>query len=275
MSSIFVDWITATLPYTLMGVEPGFMALDSDVEILLGKLGGAAEFKSAVPHLGYAQAWEFGGGAVVQFSTLRADMGVNLTLPGSYLAKNNWRSLLRMCVERGRIARLDVSLDVIDPTFDLRGLYELVDAGQAIIRARSVSFITSKTGQTLYVGKRGNDKMLRIYDKGGESGEAIGEHWRIEAELKGTVAHSAALRLIVNTDEGYGMFRSILECPDHPAYTRAISGSTFLFEFQTNKRRRDTEAWLFGLVARTMAVQEKLNPGTLQAFCETVHKIKI
>lgn len=273
MSKLFVDWIAAVLPFEFMKLPVGTQALDSDANILAVTRLIDAVASKATPHFGYRQAWTLKSGATMQYNDARPDMGINVIYPGSVLTSRSWVDTLKVVSDRGHITRLDVTIDVFDPSFDLEGLYKLVDAGQAVTKARRISFIQSSTGQTLYVGDRASERMLRIYDKGGEQGNQLGEHWRIEAELKGKAATSVAKRLIVNTDEGYGVFKAILDCPDHRGYTDAVNSQQPLFEFQTDKRRRDTLAWLFGLVARTMAEQERLNPGTLAEFVATVNDL--
>lgn len=272
MNAIFVDWLSFTLPFELMGVGPGFMALTSDAERIAWSLLNLSVQGQETPHNGYIQAWSLGLGGVIQYNPYRQDMGISIVLPGSLLKEHGWRVYLALAIGKGHVSRLDVTCDVIDPQFDLEGLYKIVDSGQAITKARAVSFITSKTGQTLYVGKRTSDRMLRIYDKGGEKGDQTGDHWRIEAEIKGRSALSVARRMVADSSSAYELFKSILECPTHRGYTEAI-GSEFTDQgFQTEKRRKDTMAWLCGLVAKTLAAQERLNEGSLQLFLQSVNQ---
>lgn len=273
MSKLFVDWIAGVMPFALMGVERGFMALNSDADrFALLNLGEGVE-RGETPHNGYHQAWRLKSGATVQYNGDREEMGINVVYSGQAIQNMPWGDVLKRITKQGYLTRLDVTIDVLDPAFDLEGLYLMVQAGRCDTKAKNVSFIRSSTGQTLYVGKRSSDRMLRIYDKGGEQGEQQGEHWRIEAELKGVAAQSVGVRLVVNSDEGYGVFKAILDAPEHQGYSVAVGASPVVFPLQTLKRRRDTEAWLFGLVARVMADQEKINPGTLEQFMITVGQL--
>lgn len=272
MSKIFVDWLSFTLPFELMDVERGFMALTSDARRVAWDLFNLHVDKQETPHYGYIQAWSLGLGGVIQYNPYREDMGISVVLPGQLLKELGWRQFLNIALEKGHVSRIDVTCDVMDDQFDCEGLYKLVDQGLAVTKARGVSFITSKTGQTLYVGKRTSDRMLRLYDKGGESGGQRGIHWRIEAEIKGKASMSVARRMLADTSSAYELFKSILECPGHRGYTEAI-GSDFTEQgFETEKRRKDTMAWLCGLVAKTLADQERLNQGSLQQFLQSVNR---
>lgn len=270
MSVVFVDWLTTTYQFDRMGTTTGMGALTSDVERFCATHELPLPTKSCIPHNGYTQAWELPDTGIVQFNGSRPDMGVNVTLPGKALSALGWKSILRTAVGAGHVSRIDVSIDVLDPSFDLVSLYRLVDAGEAKTLARSVSFVQSKTGCTLYVGKRSSDRMLRIYDKGGESGGETGRLYRIEAEVKGRAAHSVAKRVLEDADRGMALFRNILDCPKHAGYCRAIQSECVDGGFETEKKRKDTDTWLFGVVAEVMAVREELNPGTLDAFNLTV-----
>lgn len=273
MSALFVDWITANLPFETMGVDVGLMALASDIERFSALILHDVPKRAAVPHNGYTQAWQLRSGTFIQFNGNRPEMGVNMVCSGQALAHIGWRQPLKLAVDRGSVSRLDVTIDVNDVSFDLEALYKLVDSGSCQTKARNCSFITSKTGKTLYVGKRSADRMLRIYDKGGELGGTLGEHWRIEAEIKGRPAMATAKRLLAEEQDGYKVFASILACPLHKGYSDAIKATVAEKPFDTDKRRRDTESWLFGLVAKVMADHERLNPGALVAFNETVRSL--
>jgi hypothetical protein len=90
-------------------------------------------------------------------------------------------------VEKSRITRLDLQVtlrlgrSVRNAAFDLyRGLEGIKERGG--IQA-SIRYISSESGDTLYVGKRSGGVMLRFYDKSLDYGETErGRVWRYEVE---------------------------------------------------------------------------------------------
>lgn len=88
-----------------------------------------------------------------------------------------------------------VFLDTKDVGVALRG-YEMLShlSGEGIkpAGARQFSLVRSGRGDTLYVGSRGSKtKLFRLYDKGGEEGEGVGQRWRQEVQFNRKYAESA------------------------------------------------------------------------------------
>lgn len=91
-----------------------------------------------------------------------------------------------------RISQPDVKVTRIDIAIDIKlrervlGLCRRVkDSNDGRV---NMSLVESLTGDTLYVGSRESDKMLRIYDKSSEYGEELGMVYRWELEAKGDTA---------------------------------------------------------------------------------------
>lgn len=64
----------------------------------------------------------------------------------------------------------------------------------------TVTFITGTRGDTLYLGRRTSDKVLRLYDKGAEQGGSKGFLFRWEVEYKKGRARSAWQQVIATVN---------------------------------------------------------------------------
>jgi len=99
----------------------------------------------------------------------------------------SWAEVIAFAeVNAGKLTRLDLALDTESVTIEqaTRAYF----AGEFNGRGRRptaklVDDLGNGTGRTLYVGRRGNDKFLRVYEKGRQLG-AVGSPWvRVEVEL--------------------------------------------------------------------------------------------
>lgn len=182
-----IDWLSCTFPAVKHTVL---------LWIRLGELWGWQEMKPTPPRNGYQQAIKNTSGAVLQWSE-RADMGINLLCTGEVLSNlhrdcYDFHTRLISVLKTARtVSRLDIALDV-RPGGIVADLYEECKANRHVTHARSWTLVASANGgQTLYIGSRDSERMMRIYDKGAEQGGEAGEYDRIELEVKG----EAALRL--------------------------------------------------------------------------------
>lgn len=87
--------------------------------------------------------------------------------------------------EEVKFTRCDIACDIF--------LYEKALGLARLIKdnykGRQVTkLVESNTGETVYVGSRQSDAMLRIYDKSKEYGLDLGKVWRWEVEYKGQLA---------------------------------------------------------------------------------------
>ena len=117
--------------------------------------------------------------------------------------------------QASNVSRLDlqVTVTVEPPLTDLaRSRYEQIRSGELkLARARSASLIQNLTGgQTLYVGSRVSETMLRMYDKGLQLGEkTAGRTWRYEVEFKDTRAKLEYGRLTNSTSRPIMIGRTV------------------------------------------------------------------
>jgi len=105
-----------------------------------------------------------------------------------------------------RPTRVDVQYTFIldDPYPHLAGvLYDaMMENNKSLARAIHCTFISSNTGQTLYVNRRRSAVFLRLYDKSADlEAEALGTIWRMEVEYKSKAAPLALEEIAASTDQ--------------------------------------------------------------------------
>jgi len=121
---------------------------------------------------------------------------VNLTGTGCAVytsAVNRWSNLADKVQRNGwRITRCDVALDDLDGNFTVDKAVAWYRDGQFAGQGRPPKCSQAgdwvnevdKDGRTFYVGKRGNAKMLRVYEKGKQLGDADSRWVRWEIEFR-------------------------------------------------------------------------------------------
>lgn len=153
-----------------------------------------------------------------------------------------------VALERVRITRLDFAIDVFG-SFDLDALQQCVEQGRAKTHIRTTSRVRSKTdndlaGDTLYLGSRQSGRMVRVYDKGLETGGNSGMWARIELEAK----HPHATALLRNMLE-YGIAeagsRAIADLlvTDVGWFENAVNADESLSLSQIPRKQTDFEKW--------------------------------
>jgi len=273
----FIDWISAILAHSLMGIGLGYEPMESDFIRLFYRMFGVAELKSIKPRFGYAFAFQdCEYGIVIQYHPTREDMGINVILTGSALRAFSWQlAMERLAAQNARYTRIDVSMDVHDAEFSIQELYQHWKNGACVTRATRASKVSSETGETFYVGARTSDKFLRVYDKGGQLGGLQGEHFRIEMECKGAAANFVGGQLLSGIDDvARRCIPAFFDAPLHQAWCRAMETSLASILIPSDKKRSDTEGWLMGTVLDCMVEVERRRPGFLHDFHEEVmHKV--
>lgn len=135
----------------------------------------------------------------VCYHSEKRNMGVHVTFPGHGIYKvaeifgfgdlnehESARKFFRILDERNcEITRLDLAYDDFTKTFTPFDFNIFMTEGRITTESRVWSYISSghKCGGTFYLGKRGRDRMIRIYDKEYESDGRI-DSIRYEFELK-------------------------------------------------------------------------------------------
>lgn len=180
---------------------PEFESLLSDMIIL--KTG----------RFGYENALSFNNELMIMSTEKQLDdFGVFVTIPSHglhVLAKifnlpdfnqdfADTQKLFQVLLSRGaKITRIDICYDDYKKHLSPNDWSTLFSMGYIECRTRHVQSVTSSSGSTFYMGKRGKHRMLRIYDKCGESNGVI-DAVRYEFELKNEYAY----RFAVSVAEG-------------------------------------------------------------------------
>ena len=125
--------------------------------------------------------------------------------------------------EARNFARIDLALDDESGAIAFSTVHDQVRTRTAMMRSQytQLTETTNKKGvfQTLYVGRRTSESMMRCYDKGMQQGE--NRSWlRFEFEYKGKRADAVA-RLLVDEgwDKAVGVARSFIEFKDETHVT--------------------------------------------------------
>lgn len=118
-------------------------------------------------------------------------MGINTSISGQgcrYMESqgiNLWSLVFRLSrSERINITRIDIALDTSVKLIDK--IRKSIDSNKYISKSRSISYICksgkdSTRTETIYLGSRSSDLMIRIYDKAVEQGleDTAWERWEI------------------------------------------------------------------------------------------------
>lgn len=137
---------------------------------------------------GYTHCFMFCDEYTVLYNPEVQGMGVHVTFPSHGLWRLcemfgiksdlsdyvSFQSILSILKERScRITRLDICYDDYDKILTPHDFGSWMMNGQIISRSREWSFVSSTqnggAGSTFYLGKRGSDRFLRVYDKDYES----------------------------------------------------------------------------------------------------------
>jgi DNA relaxase NicK len=191
-----IDYLGWTVQASLGDV----LALFGEVEWMEQRYGG----------MGYRRSWVNADGARV-FSDGAVGMGVHVEMAGQAL--ENWRARTGEDVVEwwrsvwlhvgARLTRVDVAWDVrgSDAEALLDGVWGAARRREFLSKARHVQgFWDGHGGRTVYVGRRGSERMLRVYDKRAERravGQLVAEAWtRVEWETRGRAAEQAMVAVI-------------------------------------------------------------------------------
>lgn len=111
--------------------------------------------------------------------------------------------LLGMCGTR--ITRVDLAADDLDGVYSLQWALDRYQAGEFDKRGQrpklqEIKHHGSKDGDTLYVGSRKSENLLRVYEKGREQGDPDSPWVRYEAEFHGSSRRELPLEMLVACD---------------------------------------------------------------------------
>ena len=212
---------------------------------------------------GYDTAQLTEDGIKILMSSTRKDMGLHIVCNATSLDKYQIRTqttpvglLHRALDQKATIKRLDLCIDVKGDVFSIRRIVAEYDKGNVKTKARAGSVIRGigDDGYTLYVGKRGSRKLLRIYNKAAQLG--VDENWaRIELELRRDAAHQASTILIKSQSWQHEIPKLIKGFVDFENCNqwRTVIGITEIAIEQPVIEDSKTRRWLLEVCAVSMA----------------------
>jgi phage replication initiation protein len=188
-NAAFTDWLNITFP--LPDHRKSVKSFFDSLSEAIGSAFGAMEDRGRGLH-GYQQSYRFERGGVLFACGGQRQTGF-LSIPGEGCSLiPYWPAVVELFRSelQGRISRWDGAAD------DLQGRHS-VDEAVALYRAGAFNGGGRKpscgqagnwidpdgTGRTLYIGRRKNGKMLRVYEKGMQLGAAWSPWVRWEVEL--------------------------------------------------------------------------------------------
>lgn len=267
-----IDWISCTSHGRL---KNGF-------RFCYPTLTNHTQWEAVKGMMGYDNAYRHTTGVLMLKSSKREDMGTHIVHSGKALSRINERwqrnalSLLEFYVNNGAsIARVDIAVDIYNSGMDIASLAKQLKSKKCVTRSKSGLFIESMDGQgdTLYVGSiKKRKKLLRIYDKGAESG--VGGDWiRVEYEVHGKPATQASIEIIESIDRADTMIRIVkgyADFPDDKIWDEIFGGVAPVYLGSQTSSDGDTEDWLMNTVAKVVGRRVALDDTFLSRFMERV-----
>lgn len=252
-----IDWLAVTFKsgldlYTLIPPE----TLDHRITL-----------KGAGAH-GYKNLYQSSAG--ILYMTDGSDsQGIHMVVTGVGLEEIRLagafdRDLIRHILGlNGRLARLDLALDLVDGKMTVVDLAHDYTDGHVKTRATSGTLVKELNGSadTLYVGSRASERFFRAYNKGAQLG--VDFAWlRLELECKKVVARHIASTIANHPNERKVINTAIKKFVDFPRqmeFQRAIKGSNVPIP-PIPRKDGNTLSWLLETVPPALARFEAENP---------------
>lgn len=184
--------------------------------------------------------------------------GWQVVLSGGVCSKiTDWRAVAEfVAIWQARITRCDLKIDLIDGGVSPNQFRKEYEAQYGDDTPRQFSFVKSRNGDTVYLGSRSSERMMRVYDKAAEQG--VRADWlRVEMEFKEGEAHRAFETYLNNPLAVAAEFADFIkgDCNGVYLHLRRIARNAVSERQITPKTVGDTEKWLSGQV---LASFEKL-----------------
>lgn len=186
--SAFIDWLNFTFHFSLENTG-SLMELDGLLRSAFGFGIGAHRNRK---HLNYERSWEIGDGYGI-FATggdsVAGTSLVSLSGEGCSVVRNWGDVHLVLQHINAKITRVDLAHDDYEGRIPLTSAVEWYLAGDFHAgkgrppSGELINDFDSGAGKTLYIGKRENGKLLRIYEKGKQLGDPSSPWVRWELEL--------------------------------------------------------------------------------------------
>lgn len=261
-----IDWISVT-------VKSGKLAVSDWVN----------EYKvNEKGMLGYNLSIEYADGRIELANTNRPDMGNHIIYSGSCLRKMEEMyamdaiNIVKFHGRQGhKFTRLDIAVDITDGLIAEAAIdrYEGKQCETKLRKGGKVQEIDNP-GATLYIGRRGGDRFVRIYDKAAEQRQE-GVWTRVEGEFRSFGA-VAVVEKLIEAKDGQKAISAILrgtaDFPYWAEWKQAMSGDKEVLDIG-RKVTNSTEEWLLKKVAPSLAKFSLDNEGFLDKFAKLVNEM--
>lgn len=182
-----IDQLTFFIPSQITEAKDNVKIVDKF--LLLSQLMGDPRKRNGINGYDFSYVWGPSNAIItVSFneSPKKENMGisVNLTSSGKDFLNNvrqlnekeriNYQKLLDFVYQQnGHLSRLDIAVDVIEPDISVNDLYNSIEEEKIIVKNQVGTIKTSNiqiigkvdSKQTIYIGSRQSNAMLRIYNK--------------------------------------------------------------------------------------------------------------
>lgn len=232
--------------------------------------------------LGYSVRRDMPDGRVILNHPDRPDMGTHVIYSGKAL--ENLRKeyaisdvgLVKFHHRQGhKFTRIDIALDVYDG-FTAKEAIERYENEECIspLRVANKNQQIRGKGDTLYIGRRGGDRLMRIYDKAAET-KTDGIWTRVEGEYRafGAIAVVTALTSSPLLQKAIpGILRSTADFPNWKEWKEAMNADVIDMQIG-RKETNSTEKWLLEKVAPSLAKFASEHDGFLDDFYKHVEML--
>lgn len=144
-------------------------------------------------------AWKFKGFAGRAFEGIRYGLRGEeaIVMLSGPRAQQLWD---KVAPARDKCTRIDLAVTVELFDVDLNVAKEAYQSALDGISTTNSMVLSSRGGQTVYLGSRQSQFMGRLYDKGAEEGLEPGKIWRFELECKKPSSEAVVARLLTTAD---------------------------------------------------------------------------
>lgn len=268
----FIDWIAATIHQPARG-QADCPEWGEAITALPAK-----EWIESKARHGYKWAASHAAGFEVMGSP--SEMGVHVICPGHALQGSKFASInaqgILSAVNRykGKLARLDLAIDAVETGLSIDDLADMMLDGTAYTTSKTWNFVIAPNGgQTLYIGARSSERFIRIYNKTAQLAASAGvpdaADWkRIELEAKATAARAFGSLLLAGSPVDRVACEAITAVVDFPGdrIWQGIFNEPGRAVAHSHRTLHNSERWLLGTVAHSLARQLKRDPQFKERF---------
>lgn len=232
--------------------------------------------------LGYPVRIDYSDGRIELSNPNRKDMGVHIIYSGECLRKMEQtyamdaeNIVIYHQAQGHKFTRLDIAIDIIDG-FTARECIERYENKECVSKMRRADKVQSLSGRgdTIYIGRRGGDRLIRIYDKAAQT-NTEGSWTRVEGEFRAFGAESVinAMRDAKSPKKAiYAIMRGIVDYPLWSDWNESLGEDKMVLEIG-RKETNSTEEWLIKRVAPSIAKFAAEHEGWLEYYAELINQL--